>query len=543
MKQDLARIEQFLDALWLEKNLAENTLNAYRRDLSMMVEWLHHRGLTLATAQSDDLQALLAERLEGGYKATSSARLLSAVRRLFQYLYREKFREDDPSAHLASPKLPQRLPKDLSEAQVERLLQAPLIDQPLELRDKAMLEVLYATGLRVSELVGLTMSDISLRQGVVRVIGKGNKERLVPLGEEAVYWLETYLEHGRPWLLNGVSIDVLFPSQRAQQMTRQTFWHRIKHYAVLAGIDSEKLSPHVLRHAFATHLLNHGADLRVVQMLLGHSDLSTTQIYTHVATERLRQLHQQHHPRAGCLKRTGKFMKKGFMLFTLLAAFSGFVQADDAAIQQTLAKMGIKSSDIQPAPVAGMKTVLTNSGVLYITDDGKHIIQGPMYDVSGTAPVNVTNKMLLKQLNALEKEMIAYKAPQEKHVITVFTDITCGYCHKLHEQMADYNALGITVRYLAFPRQGLDSDAEKEMKAIWCAKDKNKAFDDVMAGKSVAPASCDVDIADHYALGVQLGVSGTPAVVLSNGTLVPGYQPPKDMKEFLDEHQKMTSGK
>ena len=269
MKQELARIEQFLDALWLEKNLAENTLNAYRRDLSMMVEWLHHRGLTLATAQSDDLQALLAERLEGGYKATSSARLLSAVRRLFQYLYREKFREDDPSAHLASPKLPQRLPKDLSEAQVERLLQAPLIDQPLELRDKAMLEVLYATGLRVSELVGLTMSDISLRQGVVRVIGKGNKERLVP-----------------------------FPSQRAQQMTRQTFWHRIKHYAVLAGIDSEKLSPHVLRHAFATHLLNHGADLRVVQMLLGHSDLSTTQIYTHVATERLRQLHQQHHPRA-----------------------------------------------------------------------------------------------------------------------------------------------------------------------------------------------------------------------------------------------------
>ncbi|HBE4750220.1 TPA: thioredoxin fold domain-containing protein [Escherichia coli] len=210
-------------------------------------------------------------------------------------------------------------------------------------------------------------------------------------------------------------------------------------------------------------------------------------------------------------------MKKGFMLFTLLAAFSGFAQADDAAIQQTLAKMGIKSSDIQPAPVAGMKTVLTNSGVLYITDDGKHIIQGPMYDVSGTAPVNVTNKMLLKQLNALEKEMIVYKAPQEKHVITV--------------------------RYLAFPRQGLDSDAEKEMKAIWCAKDKNKAFDDVMAGKSAAPASCDVDIADHYALGVQLGVSGTPAVVLSNGTLVPGYQPPKEMKEFLDEHQKMTSGK
>ncbi len=298
VEQDLARIEQFLDALWLERNLAENSLSAYRRDLSMVVEWLHHRRLSLATAQSGDLQTLLAERVEGGYKASSTARMLSAVRRLFQHLYREKIRDDDPSALLASPKLPQRLPKDLSEAQVERLLQVPTVEEPIELRDKAMLEVLYATGLRVSELVGLTMSDVSLRQGVVRVIGKGNKERLVPLGEEAVYWLEQYLTHGRPWLLNGQSLDILFPSNRARQMTRQTFWHRIKHYAQLAGIDSEKLSPHVLRHAFATHLLNHGADLRVVQMLLGHSDLSTTQIYTHVATERLQQLHQQHHPRA-----------------------------------------------------------------------------------------------------------------------------------------------------------------------------------------------------------------------------------------------------
>ncbi len=298
MEKELDRIEQFLDSLWLERNLAENTLNAYRRDLRMCAEWLHHRSCSLLEASHEDLQALLAERLEGGYKATSSARLLSALRRFFQYLYNEKQRPDDPCALLSSPKLPQRLPKDLSEAQVERLLQAPAIDQPVELRDKAMLELLYATGLRVSELVGLTMSDVSLRQGVVRVIGKGDKERLVPLGEEAVYWLEQWLEHGRPWLLNGQTVDVLFPSCRARQMTRQTFWHRIKHYAVLADIDGEKLSPHVLRHAFATHLLNHGADLRVVQMLLGHSSLSTTQIYTHVATERLRQLHQQHHPRA-----------------------------------------------------------------------------------------------------------------------------------------------------------------------------------------------------------------------------------------------------
>ncbi len=296
--QDSDLIEQFLDALWIERNLAENTVASYRLDLMSLAGWLQHNGLNLCQVDAVALQGFLAERVEGGYKATSSARLLSAMRRLFQYLYREKLREDDPSALLASPKLPQRLPKDLSEAQIDRLLQAPSVEQPIELRDKAMLELLYATGLRVTELVSLTLNNVSLRQGVVRVIGKGDKERLVPLGEEAVHWLEQYLEYGRPWLLNGQTLDVLFPSNRAQQMTRQTFWHRIKHYATLAGIDSAKLSPHVLRHAFATHLLNHGADLRVVQMLLGHSDLSTTQIYTHVATERLRQLHQQHHPRA-----------------------------------------------------------------------------------------------------------------------------------------------------------------------------------------------------------------------------------------------------
>nr|WP_209280526.1 site-specific tyrosine recombinase XerD [Candidatus Erwinia dacicola] len=291
-------IEQFLDALWIERNLAQNTVASYRLDLRSLCGWLEHQQYSLLSVDAVSLQGFLAERLEGGYKAPSSTRLLSAMRRLFKYLYREKLREDDPSALLSSPKLPQRLPKDLSEAQVERLLQSPCLDQPIELRDKAMLELLYATRLRVTELVGLTLSDVSLRQGVVRVIGKGNKERLVSMGEEAVHWIEQFIEYRCPWLLNDQTLDVLFPSNRAQQMTRQTFWYRIKHYATLAGIDSEKLSPHVLRHAFATHLLNHGADLRVVQMLLGHSDLSTTQIYTHVATECLRQLHQQHHPRA-----------------------------------------------------------------------------------------------------------------------------------------------------------------------------------------------------------------------------------------------------
>nr|WP_282552114.1 site-specific tyrosine recombinase XerD [Providencia rustigianii] len=293
-------IEQFLDTIWLEQDLAENTLASYRNDLQSLDRWLDAQQLHLENVQSIDLQSFLAERIDSGYKAASSARLLSAMRRLFQYLYREKIRLDDPSAVIAAPKIPQRLPKDLSEKQVEDLLNAPATEDSLELRDKAMLEVLYACGLRVSELIGLTFSDISLRQGVIRVVGKGDKERLIPLGEEAIYWVEKYLEYGRPDLLNGKASDVLFPSKRGTKMTRQTFWHRIKYYAVLANIDGESLSPHVLRHAFATHLLNHGADLRVVQMLLGHSDLSTTQIYTHVATERLRTLHEQHHPRGWC---------------------------------------------------------------------------------------------------------------------------------------------------------------------------------------------------------------------------------------------------
>ncbi|KIS44808.1 MULTISPECIES: bifunctional protein-disulfide isomerase/oxidoreductase DsbC [Kosakonia] len=237
-------------------------------------------------------------------------------------------------------------------------------------------------------------------------------------------------------------------------------------------------------------------------------------------------------------------MKNGLIMFTLLAAaFSGVAHADDAAIKQSLAKLGVQSSEILPAPVAGMKAVLTNSGVLYVTEDGKHIIQGPMYDVSGAQPVNVTTQMLLPHLNALEKEMIVYKAPKEKHVITVFTDITCGYCQKLHSEMADYNALGITVRYLAFPRQGVPSEVENQMKAIWCAKDRNKAFDDAMDGKGIKPASCDIDIANHYALGVQFGVNGTPAIVLNDGYLVPGYQAPAEMKAFLDKHQQATGGK
>lgn len=295
--KNLALIDLFLNEYWIEKGLSENTVQSYRLDLTALCDWLDKNDLSLETLDAVDLQGFLGERLEKGYKATSTARMLSAIRKLFQYLYREKYRVDDPSAVLSSPKLPSRLPKYLTEQQVSDLLNTPDVEVPLELRDKAMLELLYATGLRVTELVSLTIENMSVQQGVVRVIGKGNKERIVPMGEEAAYWVRQFMLYGRPVLLNGQSSDVVFPSQRAQQMTRQTFWHRVKHYAILADIDANALSPHVLRHAFATHLVNHGADLRVVQMLLGHTDLSTTQIYTHVAKERLKRLHERFHPR------------------------------------------------------------------------------------------------------------------------------------------------------------------------------------------------------------------------------------------------------
>lgn len=291
-----ALIDQYLDACWLEKGLSANTLASYRRDLTSLADWLAQRQATLLACSEADLNACLSWRYQQQFNARSTARFLSAVRGLFQYLLRENRISVDPSARIDLPKLGKPLPKSLSERDVERLLAAPDIDDPIGLRDRAMLELLYACGLRVSELVGVTTHDINLRQGVVRMLGKGSKERLVPMGEEAMDWIRRYVKEARPLLLKSPDDPILFPSNRGERMTRQTFWHRIKHHVRVAGINAA-VSPHTLRHAFATHLLNHGADLRVVQLLLGHSDLSTTQIYTHVARHRLQALHKQHHPR------------------------------------------------------------------------------------------------------------------------------------------------------------------------------------------------------------------------------------------------------
>ncbi|WP_137819500.1 site-specific tyrosine recombinase XerD [Pseudomonas sp. 2FG] len=289
-------IDHFLDALWLEKGLSEHTRSAYRSDLAHFNGWLQERGLQLPAAGREVILDHLAWRLHAGYVARSTARFLSGLRGFYRFLLRENLIATDPTLQVEMPQLGRPLPKSLSEADVEALLAAPDFGEPIGLRDRAMLEVLYACGLRVTELISLTLEQVNLRQGVLRVFGKGNKERLVPLGEEAIVWVERYVREARPFLLDGKPSDVLFPSQRGEQMTRQTFWYRIKHQAKVAGI-AKSLSPHTLRHAFATHLLNHGADLRVVQMLLGHSDLSTTQIYTHVARARLQELHAQHHPR------------------------------------------------------------------------------------------------------------------------------------------------------------------------------------------------------------------------------------------------------
>jgi integrase/recombinase XerD len=297
---DSSQLENFIEAMWLEKGLSENTLSAYRSDLTKFALFLAQQSepdslVQLVDFKKDVLNQYLATRYDSGLSGRSTSRFLSSLRSLCQYMLRQKIRSDDPIGLLQNPKLPQYLPKTLTESQVIELLNAPKTDDPIQLRDKAMLEVLYATGLRVTELVSLRLDQLSLQQGVVRVIGKGNKERLVPLGEDAVDWVSIFLKQGRGALLKSES-DVIFPSKRGVAMTRQTFWHRIKIYSQIANIQSD-LSPHTLRHAFATHLLNNGADLRVVQMLLGHSDLSSTQIYTHVATERLQKLVAEHHPR------------------------------------------------------------------------------------------------------------------------------------------------------------------------------------------------------------------------------------------------------
>ena len=289
-------IDLFLDNLWSVQGLSDNTLAAYRTDLRHLDKFVQQHKVLLITVSKQNIQNFIEHRFNDNTAKTSQARMLSSFRRFYRHLLVSKQISEDPTALIDSPKLGHKIPTSLTEEEVDALLMAPNDENIIEARDKAMLELLYATGLRVTELVSLTTDQISLRQGVVRIIGKGGKERLVPLGELAIEQLETYYSKMRPELLKNKASDVVFPSKRGQQMTRQTFWHRIKHYATIAGIHTQ-LSPHTLRHAFATHLLNHGADLRVVQLLLGHSDLSTTQIYTHVAKARLQQLHQKHHPR------------------------------------------------------------------------------------------------------------------------------------------------------------------------------------------------------------------------------------------------------
>ena len=287
-------IDIFIDAVWLEAGLSQNTLSAYRSDLQRFAQFL--QTLSLLDVSQSKIQAYLALLMGQGSKASSSARSLSTLRRFYRYQVRENNIQSDPCAQVLSPKGGRALPRALSEAQVEALLAAPEVETSLGLRDRAMLETLYATGLRVSELVSLTLLEINLDMGLVRIIGKGNKERLVPLGEQAIEWVQKYQASARLELLGEAICDSMFVTARGKGMSRQAFWYLIKKYALRAGIDFS-LSPHTLRHAFATHLLNHGADLRSVQMLLGHADLSTTQIYTHIAVERLQGLHERHHPR------------------------------------------------------------------------------------------------------------------------------------------------------------------------------------------------------------------------------------------------------
>ncbi len=290
-------IDKFLDAIWMERGLSANTLGAYRADLVSLRGWLAERDVSLIYATRSDLLAFITYRTEvAGAKPRSTARQLSSFRRFYRFLLREGVIQEDPTIKIDMPRIGRSLPQSLTESEVEALLAAPDVNDPLGHRDRTMLEVLYATGLRVSELINLKQSEINLNQGVLRIVGKSDRERLIPLGDEAQNWIREFVAGPRNEILLERQTDYLFPTRRGESMTRQAFWHIIKRYSKAAEINS-KMSPHTLRHAFATHLLNNGADLRVVQMLLGHSDLSTTQIYTHVARARMKELHSEHHPR------------------------------------------------------------------------------------------------------------------------------------------------------------------------------------------------------------------------------------------------------
>ncbi len=294
MQNSLNQIDLFLDSLWVEAGLTENTLAAYGSDLRIFSKWLQSK--TVIEAEESDIASFMESRYKLGLGSRSTARFLSSLKRFYGYLHRENSITKDPTELIEAPRIGQTLPESLSETDIDLLLEAPEITDALGFRDKVMLELLYATGLRVSELITLKFEQVNFRQGFVRVMGKGNKERLVPVGEQAMDWLEQYMQGMRLVILAERQSDFLFVTKRGSGMTRQAFWHIIKRYAKKAGIEKH-LSPHTLRHAFATHLLNHGADLRVVQLLLGHSDLSTTQIYTHIAQERLKHLHKEFHPR------------------------------------------------------------------------------------------------------------------------------------------------------------------------------------------------------------------------------------------------------
>jgi len=295
-KDPKAVIDRFLDAIWMERGLSENTLGAYRADLIALSQRLDSKGVRLVDGSRADIMEYIAWRVEGGAKPRSTARQLSSFRRFYRYLLREGVISEDPTVNIAMPKIGRSLPQSLTEQDVDALLASPKVAEPLGHRDRTMLEVLYATGVRVSELINLKLGQINLNQGVLRIIGKGDRERLIPLGDEAQDWIREFTEGPRGEILLERQTEFLFPTRRGDRMTRQAFWHIIKRYAKKAGIV-KKLSPHTVRHAFATHLLNNGADLRVVQLLLGHSDVSTTQIYTHVARERMKELHTRHHPR------------------------------------------------------------------------------------------------------------------------------------------------------------------------------------------------------------------------------------------------------
>ena len=494
-------IGSFLDSLYIEKGLSKNTVSSYKNDIESFLSWLHKKEIHYQNVTGANINDFISILFNDGFKSSSINRKISSIRHFYLFLLKKKIIKFSPVDEITTPKQEKYLPISMSEDEVERLLSSPNSNRIIERRDKAMIEILYATGMRISELVNLKLTDIDFNRSVLKVFGKGSKERLVPYGEKAAEALDIYLRDRK----RSDSKNV-FLSNRGSQITRGAFWQRIKIYIKRENLKSS-ISPHTLRHAFATHLLNRGADLRSVQILLGHSDLSTTQIYTHIAKQRLGEILKN-------IIQEVKVNKLGFSFLLIIISF--FTLSSEDKIQESIQKVlpaGAKIELIKESDIKGLYAVYYGElEPIYVSKDGKFFIYGDLFQITNNGISNISNINLAKKRKAIIEEIstqdfISFEAENEKYQVTVFTDVDCGYCRKLHDNIKEYNKLGITINYAAFPRSGIGTSSFTKMVGAWCSRNPKESITKLKNNENIDMSFCDNQpVAKQFAIGQKLGL-------------------------------------